>query len=144
VARSWQVLTSPPERLLVLDDEALGKALHADSTLNWSALFSKVSGRLPVREARATPASQVVFLRCHVEVSTPGKVRLALNDPRGLRLWVDGRPTEAGAGVTLDLPRGVHVLTFRVELPRRQNPDLRCELVDAPGSRAQANFVAGR
>jgi putative heme-binding domain-containing protein len=144
VARSWQALASPPERLLALDDAALGKALREDPTLNWSALYSKVSGRLPVREARATAASEVVFARCHLEVTTPGKVRLALNDAGGLRLWVNGRPTDAGAAVTLDLPRGVHVLIFRVELRRRQNPDLRCELVDVPKSPAQANFVAGR
>jgi putative heme-binding domain-containing protein len=144
VARSWQALASPPERLLVLDDAALGKALQEDSRLIWTSVTSKVSGHLPVREARATSAGAVVFARCHLEVTTPGKLRLALNDARGLRLWVDGRPAEAGAAVTLELTRGVHVLTFRVDLQQRQDTHLRCELTDVPPSAAQGRFVSGR
>jgi putative heme-binding domain-containing protein len=143
VARGWQALATPPERLLVLDDAALGKALQEDGGLSWASVYSEVSGRLPVREARATPTAAVAFVRCRLDVATPGKVRLALGEAAGLKLWVDGRPVAAGESVTLDLPRGVRVLTFRIDLAARRGAGLRCELRDAPGSRAQANFTHG-
>jgi putative heme-binding domain-containing protein len=138
VARTWQRLAAPPGSLPDLDDTALGKVLQEDTSLSWSSLYSKVSGELPLNEGEAA------VVRCHLDVITAGKVTLALNDPRGLKLWVDGRPTEVDQTVTLDLPPGVHTLTFRIDPALRQNAVLRCELVDLPKAPAQANFVTGR
>jgi hypothetical protein len=144
VARSWQCLASPPESLLAQDDVALGKVLNEDGGLSWVPLYSKISGHLPLRDAGSTADNAVVLARCRLEVTTPGRLTLALNSVQGLKLWVDGRPTAARETVTVDLSRGMHVLAFRVDLQRRDDPQLRCELVDVPGSPAQATFLAAR
>jgi len=62
-----------------------------------------------------------------------------LNDAKGLKMWVDDKAAgEPAAEVTLDLPRGVHALTFRVDLATRGEMPLRVEVADAPGSTGHA------
>jgi putative heme-binding domain-containing protein len=143
-ARTWQRLASPPERLLVLDDKALGTALRDDPALAWAPLYSQVSGNVPLRDALSAPDSPVVVARCTLEVTTAGKLRLNLGDARAVALWIDDVATPAQDAVTLDLLQGMHTLTFRVDLKARSDPQLRCELTDVAGSPAQARFVGGR
>jgi hypothetical protein len=77
-------------------------------------------------------------------VSTPGRIHLVVDDPRGLTLWVDGRPTPmAGATTVLDLPSGLHRLTFAVDHALHP-PALWVELADVPGSPAQFQLVGGK
>jgi putative heme-binding domain-containing protein len=142
VARAWQFLATPPDRLLVLDDAALGKTLQQDASLSWTPVYSKVSGTLPLREALATSEATTVFIRCAVELTTPGKIALNTKDRRGITLWADGTQThKAAETVVLELPSGVHTLTFRVDLKERPDAHLRVELADVPGSAAQGRFV---
>jgi putative heme-binding domain-containing protein len=137
VARTWQRLTSIPERLLALDDAALGKTLRDDTRLPWTPAYSTVAGNLPLGE-------DVVFARCTLEVTTAGKLRLDLHDARGISLWLDGTTTDVRDIVALNLPPGMHTLTLRIDAKQRANAALRCELSDVPGSPAQAHFVGGR
>jgi putative heme-binding domain-containing protein len=143
VARTWQRLASPADRLLTLDEAALGKALAVDRSLAWTPMYATVAGGLPLPEA-TIPETSIAFVRCTLEVTTPGKLRLDLKDSRGLNLWVDSNPIAAQDAVTLDLPQGVHELTFRIELKLRPDGRLHCELDDVPGSPAHARFVGGR
>jgi putative heme-binding domain-containing protein len=143
VARTWQRLTSPTNRLALLDNAALGTALTEDRNLAWAPLYATVAGNLPLRDAQ-TADNAVAFVRCTTEVTTAGKLQLKLNDARGLALWIDGRPTEVRDAVMLDLLQGVHALVFRVDLKEREAMPLRCELADVAGSPAQARFIAGR
>jgi putative heme-binding domain-containing protein len=144
VARTWQCLTLPPGRLAALEGPALGKALREDAGLTWAPHYAQVSGLVALREALTAPEETVVFARCKLEVTTGGKLRLDLNDADGLALWIDGTPVETGTAIALDLPPGVTMLVFRVNLKLRQDAHLRCALADVPGSSAQAHFLGGR
>ncbi len=85
----------------------------------------------------------VAVVRCQVEASTPGPVVLRLNTAQGLRLWLDRKPVEVKDATELDVPAGVHTLTFAVDLGQRKEP-LRCELEDQPGSPARVRVVGGK
>jgi hypothetical protein len=140
VARRWHYLAAPPASLLALDDAALGKALR-DARLPWEPAYSLVSGHLPLSEvAGRGPA----VIRCQVEVATAGRVHLLFNDPQGLTLWVDGVPVPAGERVALDLAPGIHTVAVRLDLARRGDGRVRCELAVPAGSPAQATFAGGR
>jgi len=107
----------------------------------WSPAYSLVSGALPPDVFK--PAA-VAYARGEIEVQSPGKIRIVLNDPAGLTLWVDQKSIAAAGEMTLDLARGVHVLTVRVDLPRRGNQALRVEIADAPSSAGRARAVGGK
>jgi putative heme-binding domain-containing protein len=134
-ARRWQALSKAPA---ASDDAELGKALSHDARLPWTTLYSRVSGDVPLDDP------PVAALRTQVETLVPGRVTLALDDPRGLRLWMDGQPVPAAKHITLDLARGMHTLAVLVEGRQRGVSTLRCELADTPGSAAQARFVLGK
>jgi putative heme-binding domain-containing protein len=141
-ARRWQVLKSAPAQLLALDDVALGKALQEDALLAWTTAYSNVSGLLPLNEQ--TPGHAAIVVRTQLETLSPGRISLAWNNSAGLKLWVDGSVAPIHDKMTLELPRGVHNLTVVVDRKRRQELDLRCELVETPESPAQARFLLGK
>jgi putative heme-binding domain-containing protein len=118
VARRWQV--------------------RASEGGEWSPAYALVSGELPLD---AVPASGQV--RCEVDVSSPGQVRLRLNTPAGLTVSVDGARDVPQAALLLDLASGRHTVTFTIDRGRRRE-GLRCELEDVPGSPARAQFIGGK
>jgi hypothetical protein len=101
------------------------------------------SGVLP---ADALGADKPVgFARCEVEATEAGKVRLALNSPKGVTLWVGDKQTPLnGSEAVAELPRGVHVLTLRIDRAARGKEGIRLDLADAPGSAGQVQPVGGR
>ena len=108
----------------------------------WSPAYSLVSGVLPLSDLGENKS--VGFARCQLEVPQPGKVRLLLNSTKGLTLWLGDRPVElTGPDVTLDLPRGVQTLTFRIDKAQRGAEGLRVEIGDSPGA-GHAQPVVGR
>jgi putative heme-binding domain-containing protein len=143
VARRWQHLAAAPPSLLALDDASLGKALREDAGLSWSPAYSLVSGYLPLAEV-AGPGHDTAVVRCQIDVASPGKIQLAFNNTEGLRLWVDGAAVPASERVPLEVSRGTHAVAVRIDLGRRKDGRLRCELAVPTGSAAQASFVGGR
>jgi len=141
VARRWQYLALLPESLLALDDVTLGKTLQGNAELVWATSYSRVSGRLPLSELLGAKQSRAL-VRCQLDVTAAGKLEVVLNDAQGLKLWVDGAPTPVAERVTLDLARGMHNLDFLVDLTRRKDDGLRCELATA--ANASAAFAGGR
>ena len=109
----------------------------------WTSAYSLVSGTLPT-DALVAKGNSTVYARGQIDVTAPGRIRLALNDSRGVKLWVDDKPLEAAAEIVTDLPRGVHDLTFAIDLGQRSDTGLRVEVADAPGSTAHAQPVGGR
>jgi putative heme-binding domain-containing protein len=143
VARRWQYLANVPPALLALNDGAFGKALLETAPAAWTVSYSLVSGDLPLGElVRAKETATIV--RCQVEVAAAGKLQLVLKDAQGLKLWVDGRVMPTGQRVGVNLTKGLHNVDVRIDLARRKDSNLRCELSIPPGSPAQAAFVAGR
>jgi hypothetical protein len=108
----------------------------------WGPAYSLVSGELPsdVTSAKGKP---VGYVRGEINVTAPGKIRVVLNSAKGLTAWIDDRPAPARQEMSLDLPRGVHAITFRLDANARGGEGLRVEIADAPGSPAHAQPVGG-
>lgn len=103
--------------------------------------FSRVDGSLPPDEVKGRT------LRYTIEVTTPGKIALLLDDPASVTVTHSGRetPIQASSGLirkgrmVLDLPRGRHHFDVQVS-PRRKAP-LRIEVVEVSGSPGRARPV---
>ena len=83
------------------------------------------------------------MIRCHVDVTTAGKVRLKLNDVAGLTVFVNGKPTDGKAEFDADLPVGQIPVTIIVDRGKR-NSEVKLELLDVPGSPARAKPLGGK
>jgi putative heme-binding domain-containing protein len=143
VMRRWRVLDPAAADALAADLSPLASPGGAAS-LKWFPAYSLVSGTLPADALGAGAGKSAAFARCEVDVTAPGLVGLHVESPQGLSLWADGRPVDLKqADVQLDLPRGVHTLTFRVDAARPSGPGLRVELREVPGSGAAAQPVGG-
>ncbi len=156
VVRRWQVLEINSAAHTELRRWGLGAAAKAGNSygdradasgLVWSPAYSEVSGTLPLDVLPTINVNpelgDVGFARCQVDVSTPGRVRLAFNSVTGLSLWVDGIPTDPKPALDLDLTSGIHTLTFAVRAGKRSE-GLRATLEDIPGSLAKAQAVVGK
>lgn len=150
VVRRWETLEPTKEsydRMYRTSDTQV----IADQRLNWLPAYSSVGGSMPLSDVRDFKMQQrlgeaarlVGFLRCRMNVTTAGSVGLALNDTTGLQLWLDGKPLEARDRQDVPLGQGEHQITLSVNLLTRKTP-VRLELVDAPGSAAQVQFVSGK
>ncbi|MBX9680960.1 MAG: HEAT repeat domain-containing protein [Gemmataceae bacterium] len=139
VARRWQILANPPALFATLDAKALGSALRQDASLNWNTAYSRISGDLPLAEIAKAPG--VVFLRTQIEVVSPGKIGIRIGLAEGVQMWSDDTSVAASERVTIDLPRGMHTLTFRIDTGRRTSDVVRAELLELP-SGGQARFVS--
>jgi putative heme-binding domain-containing protein len=171
LVRRWQVLEATPSASRELrrwglqtvakpggsDNGGNGNGSRYGSgdsaALTWSPAYSEVSGTLPLANLPAIALGALPgtgaevgatgFARCQLDVSTPGRVRLALNSVRGLSLWVDGTAVEPKPVLDLELDAGVHTLTSAVKLGDRTE-GLACALEDVPGSPARAQVVVGK
>jgi putative heme-binding domain-containing protein len=150
--RRWETLLATPQAVNRLRRTSFDTAATDDPELPWKSVYSRVAGDLPLADLpvltaalRVAPGgSPTSFVRFGVEVSTPGRLHLVVDDPAGLLLWVDGRPTPlAGPTTPLELDRGLHRLTLAVDHAAHP-PALRVELADAPASPAQFQLVGGK
>ena len=150
LVRRWQVLEPDKEAWNALYSTSFGAAI-ARPSLTWNSAYSKLSGDLPLTELPRfpfhTPESKIVnifgFVRCQLELTTAGKIELALNSASGLTCWVDGTPVPAQKNMVLNLrPRSPHRDLGHPSGPRKEA--LRCELKDVPGSPARAALVSGK
>jgi hypothetical protein len=63
---------------------------------------------------------------------------------KGLSLWVDGQPVEVKPETEVELTRGVHTLTFKLDVAARGGAGLRVEVRDIQGSAGHAQPLGGR
>jgi putative heme-binding domain-containing protein len=151
LVRRWQVLDATPAARRLLLSTRFASATGNDPALQWSPAYSKVSGVLPLD---ALPRMEVSpqegrgpdgfgFVRCQLNASRGGRVKLLLNSAQGLTCWLDGVPVEAKEEIVVELAAGLHTLTFAVQLNQRQ-AGLRCELEDVPGSMARVTILGGK
>ena len=156
LARRWQVLSFPESSPLMAPMKA-SDDLHrlgmenfgGRGKLIWNPTYSVVSGDLPLESLPALQqfspdAPALSAARCDLRVTTGGPLRLRLNSADGLRLWVNDKPTNVAAETSLELPPGLHTLTFEINRRTRTQHGLRLDLLDVPGSPAQAQFVTGK
>ena len=151
VVRTWRVMSDTAEARFRLRRTSYEMAATDDPAFSWNPVYSNVGGMLPLEEIpdlnvrnRVAPGARgVAFLRCRVNVTTPGKVKLILNGTDGLSLWVGTVPTEVKPETLLDLKKGTHRLTFSIDLSQRK-AGLRIELTEPVESPAKADFINGK
>jgi len=83
------------------------------------------------------------FVRCHIDVSSSGKIKLLLNSASVVSLWLDALPIEVKSESLIELKPGLHTLTFALNL-QQQRENLRCELADAGETPAHFQIVSGK
>jgi putative heme-binding domain-containing protein len=145
LVRRWQTLEATPESVRLLENDAAAAA-GDNPALLWSPAYSTVAGELPLDDAphlELAKGGKLAVVRCQLDATTPGAVRLRLNGARGVRLWLGRQAVDAKDVTELTLPAGVHTLTLVVDAAERREP-LRCELEDAPGSEARVRVVGGK
>jgi putative heme-binding domain-containing protein len=151
VVRRWQVLEPAREAFTPLYREGVAVAASDGAWQTWSPTYSNVAGSLPVAEVpmfrmrRGLEGDTLLVgvVRCQLEVTTPGRVKLLVNSVDGIRVWLGGTPVEVRREIELDLKPGLHTLTFGLDLGKRREA-LRVEIADAKGSPAQVRVVGGK
>jgi putative heme-binding domain-containing protein len=144
--RRWGIQTAAKTRV--------GYGVGENNALTWSPAYSEVSGTLPLADVpklllgaqfgSGSGADATGFARCQIEVSTPGRLRFALNSTEGLKIWADGATVEPKqSAIDVRFAAGTHTLTFAVKLASRRE-GLRLTLEDVPGSPAKAQAVVGK
>ncbi len=146
LARRWQVLQPRDDMRMHLHISGYD-FVATDTSFVWKPAYATVAGVLPDADVTTLPTPpadpKLGMARCEVEVTTPGKLRFALPNIKGLRLWVDGIRRDATETLDLDLKPGMHVFTFL--LPKdTPTSGLRLELRDLPESPARAQMVLGK
>jgi putative heme-binding domain-containing protein len=144
LVRRWQTLEATLAARGVLQR---GPAAAAGNhpALVWQPVYSQVSGVLPLDAlAKIEVGGKALgFVRCQLDASTPGKVKLLLNGGSAVTAWLDGGEVEGKDEMILDVPAGLHTLTFAVDLAARRE-GLRCELEDVAGSPARVRIIGGK
>jgi putative heme-binding domain-containing protein len=149
LVRRWQVLDPTPEAQYYLHRSTWTPQTLDHPPLNWLPAYSQVDGNLPLAAIVFFPSGpslpfkgEIGLVRCQLNLASGGKIKIRLNTPTDLELWVDKVPTQAQAEMVLDLAGGLHTLTFAVHADRHE--PFRCELEDVPGSPAHGQFVGGK
>jgi putative heme-binding domain-containing protein len=148
VVRRWQALepTREARRFLHLGG-GLSTPAKDERGLQWNPVYSTVAGELPLADAPSFSLGKdkhpVSLIRCQVDVTTPGPFLVRLNDTNGLKLWIDQNPVGVKGALEVNLPVGMHTLTFIVDREERRE-GLRCEVQDKRGSPARVRVVAGK
>ncbi len=142
IVRRWQALDPTREAWGFL---SLGGGLSTPAKnergLQWSPQYSTVAGMLPLADVPLFQLGKdkhgVSLVRCQLDVTTAGRVVVRLNSTKGLKGWVDQNPIAMKEALEVNLPVGLHTLTFVVDGDNRRE-GLRCELEDKPDSPARA------
>jgi len=99
----------------------------------WKTAYSMVDGML---DGEDLALGEIVYAQGAVNVQVAGPVKLLLNSPDGLKLWIDARPV-SDLAAPLDLPTGRHTFTFAIQRDQRDVQGLSAELTTPTGSSAK-------
>jgi putative heme-binding domain-containing protein len=139
VIRSWRSLIAVPSEFTSAQNADPRTLPPVENSAAWEPLTSHVSGDLVFDVADSKP---IQIVRAKIDVGTPGRLLLRINDPRGLTLWIDHQAMPVAAETLIDVAQGTRILTFRVDLGARENQPLRVVLDEVPDSPARAQVAS--
>jgi hypothetical protein len=131
LARRWEALLPTPEALHQIRRTSFDTAASDHPALQWEPAYSTVAGQLPLDDlpflenptyVTRQQDNRTTFLRCRLDVSSAGTVRLRIASPRHLRLWINGKPRPLQPEMELELEKGTHLLTWSVDRLERNEP----------------------
>jgi putative heme-binding domain-containing protein len=147
LARRWQFLVSTKESQFRLRRTSYDSVVREDPAYRWNSAYSLVSGELPLSAGdsllRFPDGAAVKFFRSELQVNRQGVIRIKLDDPRGLSVWIDDDPVEARGTINLPLDQGLHRITVAVDVSVRTTP-LLFELPAPASGAGQAQWVTGK
>ncbi|MFO0938256.1 MAG: hypothetical protein U0798_17260 [Gemmataceae bacterium] len=145
--RKWEYIEGTGANTERFRRTRIAVAAEKENGLTWTPTYTRVSGELPIGEISKysvwnnTEPQSVV--RCLIDVTTAGPVRLKFNDLTGLTTFVNGKPVGGKNEIDVDLPVGTISVTMIVDRGKR-NSEIKVELLDVPGSPARAKPVNGK
>jgi putative heme-binding domain-containing protein len=146
LARRWQTPAPIAENFNLLNRQGVPVAVDPKSGVTWKSIYTTVAGTLPETEVTQVRyggrKTGVGFLRTEIEVTTPGKLSLKLNDIKGLSLWIGSEGQVVRDNMIVDLPVGKHTILLTIEMAEREAP-VELELLESPGSMAKAAWFTG-
>ena len=150
--RRWEVLEPAAEVVDLLRREGPDAADKDRPGLPWSPAYSRVSGSLPAEAIPKLPAPEgpaaVGLVRCGLDVSTAGRVRLRLSPSAAIKaVRLDGEaPVPVAEAIELDLSAGRYTPSPSGSTPRLWPRTAFASLTRRPArdSPARVQFVLGR
>lgn len=139
----WKLLKDVPQNLI---DEVPSLTNFEDLVLRatlWQAVYGKVGGELPLDELVAVVMQPVLYVQGELNVQKGGPVQVKLNSAEGLTVWFDENQVEAQESFVVDLPAGIHPVTFRIDTSQRGEKPLKLEFFKPEGSNAEFSVVDG-
>ena len=145
--RKWDAVSQNADVLRKVKDEGIGYIVKGNVKLPAHAVYSKVSGDLPIEELPTieTAGKKYSVVKFEIEVLTKGNVSLGLNGVTGVTAWVDQKPLKLSAqGTVTELPKGLHQFTMAVDASQFKQDALRIELKEGEAGAAQTRLVLGQ
>jgi putative heme-binding domain-containing protein len=147
LVRRWQALEPTRDAFRLLATTGHAVAASNTTALTWAPAYSTVAGSLPLDDVPHLRFGQdklgLAVVRCQLDVTAGGTVRLRLNSAKGLSIWLDQEPLDSRDVLEVRVQPGLRTLTFVVDRKERRQ-ELRCELEDLPGGSPPARVVGGK
>jgi hypothetical protein len=118
-------------------------ALIEDPRLVWTPAYSTVAGGLPLRDLPAVGAQGLTLVRFQLEASAGGPIRLKLQRPGAINVWMDRTPLDGRDQIETTIATGLHTMTLAFD-SRASRSGLSVELEDVPDSPARVRLVGGK
>ena len=128
--RQWESMQSTNDAIYQLRRTSYASAASDSPAFQWQPVVAKVNGELPLDELpklmnpryMTEPGHQgMSFVRCTIDGGTE-KMTLKFGDISGLQAWVDEKPVNLAAEVSLELTPGPHRLTIAIDRAARPAP----------------------
>ncbi len=144
--RRWRTMIRVPEDLAhaIPGAEWFRRNVLESAEDDWVPAYAQISGFLPLDEIRSSPEPSVLVLKGEVDVTVAGEIGLEINSMSGTELWVDAHRLKAQQPFRIQLPRGRHQITLRINRKLRDKENLRVQVPKVPGSTAEFTVVTGK
>lgn len=142
----WRMMAQPPPELTaeVPHLEHFRQWILGSEPSAWVPVYALVPGTLPLEELRAGTVPTVLLLKGEFDVRTAGKVSVNVISTETFQNWIDAEPAPPGQPIVMELAPGRHVVTLRVEVSVKPQPQLRVELSVPDDSSAKYEIVGGQ
>lgn len=127
IIRHWKIIKA----------ESFKRANRMDDA-SWLTLSSLVDGELPAVDFSG---DKFALLRAYVDVREAGKLKLAINNRDGLKVWVGRQLLKEGAPV-FEVAKGRVAITFQIDIRKRGDTGLKVELLENETEPAKFSIVS--
>lgn len=146
--RRWRTINGDKEWNEQIRQQGIGYVVEENAKNRLSAMYSRVSGELPLEELPVVEAGAdkpYSFVQFEVEVLTAGNIKLLLNSAEGVSLWSQGKPLPlAGKEAATELEKGIQTFILGIDRKMRSEGSLSIQVEDGESSPAQFRLVMGQ